>query len=70
MGYQSGLSHFEGHKQEIKLNLTEFQNVMLELEENELIYEEISEVNKNYILENKGATDFVINQIKMDLGMH
>ncbi|NNC85091.1 MAG: 3-deoxy-D-manno-octulosonic acid transferase, partial [Bacteroidia bacterium] len=51
-------------------NLTDLQNILRELEENELIYEEVSEVNKNYIMENKGATSIIINQIKMDLGKH
>ena len=51
-------------------NTNELKSVLKEFEENELIYEEISNVNKNYVLENNGATSIIINQIKMDLGIH
>ena len=50
-------------------NTKELKSILTDLEENELIYEEVSNVNKKYILENKGATSIIINQIKMDLGI-
>ena len=51
-------------------NTNDLKKILQEFEENELIYEEVSSTNKNYIIEHKGATSIIINQIKMDFDYH